>query len=119
MAIQRLIHLLAHHPDFSLQDKELFEKYFEFVFKTIGTKENINCLILACEQMKMVEDNITYDNAVKDGIYYLSEMGIKVFTRMAGNWEMKPCTLKMPYPRLIIKKLPKEKASLNLLKQYT
>ena len=120
VAIERFIHLLAHHPDYSQEDLELFEKYFEFVFTTIATKDNINCMILACEQMKMVEDTMTYDASSKDGIYYLADLGIRVFMNMAGrmHWEIVPCTLKMPYPRLIAKKLAVDKASANLAKSY-
>ena len=122
IAIEKLIHILAHHPDITTEEKDLglLTPYFEFVFETIGQKDNVNAMILACEQMKMVEDLVNYDGRHPTNIYYVADVGISIITRMAIrlHWEITPCTLKMPYPRLIVKRLPKEEASANLAIVY-
>ena len=70
--------------------------------------------------MKMVEDLIDYDNTSKDTIYVIAEIGLKVFLNEAKSrhWNITPCTLKMPLPRTIVKRLPDHQASQNLLKRY-
>eukprot|EP00834_Sanchytrium_tribonematis_P006078 NODE_417_length_7834_cov_0.489334.p7 type:complete len:129 gc:universal NODE_417_length_7834_cov_0.489334:6708-6322(-) len=121
--MERLVHLLAHHPDFSIKKNELkvFESYFEFAFESIASKDNISGLILACQQMKTVDDLITFDSAPKDAIYFIADLGIQTLTRLGKKhkFSMSPCTLKMPLPRGIVRRLPSEEATKNLAKTYS
>ncbi|ORX94611.1 ARM repeat-containing protein [Basidiobolus meristosporus CBS 931.73] len=70
----RLIHLLAHHPDFSkeLNDLKLFVKYIEFYLENIANAENIALIYHIIVQLKTVRDRITPPKT--ENLYILSEM---------------------------------------------
>lgn len=62
----RLIHVLAHHPDFGtdLESLQLFAKYIDFFLETIATSENISYLYMVSGQLKVVRDVLSEDSNV-------------------------------------------------------
>lgn len=54
----RLLHLLAHHPDFSTENAELKStvRYIEFFLDCIANKENISLLFYLSQRTKTVRD---------------------------------------------------------------
>lgn len=56
--IVRLLHLLAHHPNFSLdvQDLRITSKYIEFYMDCVANNENVSLLYYLAGQLKTVRD---------------------------------------------------------------
>lgn len=54
----RLIHLLAHHPDYSKQPEDLLliVKYLDFFLDIIATKDNVSLLYALASKVKTVRD---------------------------------------------------------------
>lgn len=62
----RLIHLLAHHPDFSAADRQEsdlvnFSVYFAFYFDAIATADNLVLIYHYCQRIKQVADALPQD----------------------------------------------------------
>lgn len=57
----RLIHLLAHHPDFSeaVDDLYDFSQYFRFFISCAATPDNISSLYQSVQQIKVSTDKVT------------------------------------------------------------
>lgn len=74
MSFIRLIHLLAHHPDFSNEDQDLksFAQFIEFYLSCIATAENISYLYHASQRIKTSVDNVSEEKSVVSDIHYLS-----------------------------------------------
>ncbi|GAA6010454.1 hypothetical protein JCM10207_001312 [Rhodosporidiobolus poonsookiae] len=73
----RLIHLLAHHPDFEGDDHDVEEiktvaKYFEFYFDIFATAENISYLFYLASRIKTVSDR--QSPAYSANLYTLAEV---------------------------------------------
>ncbi|CAO3586690.1 unnamed protein product [Absidia cylindrospora] len=63
-SIDRLIHLLAHHPDFGSTDDELyiFSQYIEFFISCYATQENITLLYYYVQRIKLSRDALSEDD---------------------------------------------------------
>lgn len=71
MSFIRLIHLLAHHPDFTTEDEDLitFAHFIEFYLSCIATSENISYLYHASQKIKTSVDIVSEEKSiVKDKI---------------------------------------------------
>jgi sister-chromatid-cohesion protein PDS5 len=64
IAIDRFIHLLAHHPDFGMteSDMELFTNYIEFYISLVVTKDNAYILYYQLQRIKMSVDIYAADD---------------------------------------------------------
>lgn len=62
----RLIHLLAHHPDFSREEEDvkLFESYLDFFIDAVATSENVSYIYYMSGQLKMVRDRSSENSEV-------------------------------------------------------
>lgn len=74
----RLIHLLAHHPDFQAADRDNddlvnFSIYFEFYFDAVVTAENLVIVYHYCQRIKQVVDAVLQDELNADVSAPLSE----------------------------------------------
>ncbi|GAA5962654.1 hypothetical protein JCM21900_006757 [Sporobolomyces salmonicolor] len=99
----RLVHLLAHHPDFEGQEHEadeikLMAKYFELYLDCLATSENVSLLYHLALKVKGVRDHASseYDH----NLYALSELAqhlIKAVAKRHG-WPISthPGQVKMP-----------------------
>jgi sister-chromatid-cohesion protein PDS5 len=105
-------HLLAHHPDFSMEtdDLQTFEVYLKFFLDTLATSENIAFLYYAGAQLKMVR---TRNSEKSINLYVISEM-IQVLIRehcASNNWILQTYPGKVGLPRDLFEKLPAEESS--------
>ncbi|KAJ1957264.1 Sister chromatid cohesion protein pds5, partial [Dispira parvispora] len=74
--IARLLHLLAHHPDFRSDNNQvlhLFARYVEFYFELVATASNVSLIFHVVTQLKTVVDR-TAQQQQMDNIYVLSDM---------------------------------------------
>ncbi|KAJ1650032.1 Sister chromatid cohesion protein pds5 [Dispira simplex] len=74
--IARLLHLLAHHPDFRPDNNQvlhLFARYVEFYFELVATASNVSLIFYTVTQLKIVADRTAQPQQV-DNIYVLSDM---------------------------------------------
>lgn len=67
----RLVHLLAHHPDFSAQDRDdedliNFSVYFSYYFDAIVSAENLVLVYHYSQRIKQVQDAVYVDDANQD-----------------------------------------------------
>lgn len=67
----RLVHLLAHHPDFLSEDRDdddlvNFATYFCFYFDSIATADNLVLIYHYCQRIKQVADAVPHDNIGSD-----------------------------------------------------
>lgn len=64
IAIDRFIHLLAHHPDFGMTDgdMELFTNYVDFYISLVVTKDNAHILYYQLQHIKMSVDIFAADD---------------------------------------------------------
>jgi sister-chromatid-cohesion protein PDS5 len=63
VAIDRFIHLLAHHPDFGMTngDMEIFTNYIDFYISFAVTKDNAYILYYQLHHIKMSLDTYSGD----------------------------------------------------------
>jgi sister-chromatid-cohesion protein PDS5 len=56
----RLIHLLAHHPDFSVavEDLKIFAKYIKFYLACVATPDNVSFLFHIVQKIKLSKDMV-------------------------------------------------------------
>lgn len=56
----RLVHLLAHHPDFSVAVEDLteFANYLRFYISCVATQENVSFLYHILQKIKLSKDNV-------------------------------------------------------------
>lgn len=56
-----LIHLLAHHPDFTeaVEDLEIFSQYFRFYLSCVATPDNVAFLYHIAQKIKLSKDMVT------------------------------------------------------------
>ncbi|RUS17197.1 armadillo-type protein [Endogone sp. FLAS-F59071] len=90
MTIARLIHVLAHHPDFStsIQDLHIFAIYIDLFFDCVANADNVSFLYYVASRIKMVRDATTPD--ASDNLYVLSDLAsLWIYHRSkSASWPM-------------------------------
>ncbi|KAL9541955.1 hypothetical protein MBANPS3_008853 [Mucor bainieri] len=73
-SLVRLIHLLAHHPDFSeaVEDLNDFGLYFRFFISCVATPDNVSYLYHIVQQIKISKDMV--DESLSKNSYILSDL---------------------------------------------
>ncbi|TIA93149.1 hypothetical protein E3P99_00235 [Wallemia hederae] len=124
MIFYRLLHALAHHPDFSphptdieatakyvvawhrLSNSHLFTRYISFYLDLVATAENINLLYHLAGKLKTVRDITTKNNSVN--LYILSELGQHLTSELARSrkWTLAAYEGKVKLSTDIFKALP-------------
>ncbi|KAH6664832.1 armadillo-type protein [Halenospora varia] len=104
----RLISLLAHHPDFSLQPDELLDhaRYLLYFMTTVVSEENLPLVYKYAERVKQARDAVSTSNP--DNIYVLSDLAtalIKKWQEKKG-WIMQTWPLKVGLPIGLFAGLP-------------
>ncbi|KAI9015984.1 armadillo-type protein [Hyaloraphidium curvatum] len=115
----RVLHLLAHHPDFGtdLESLQLFSKYIEFFLETVATAENISYLYIVSGQLKVVRDNLSESS---ENLYVLSELSqylIRDKSHQLG-WSLESHELSLRMPKSLFKQLSSKAAADNVRKTY-
>ncbi|OLL23274.1 Sister chromatid cohesion protein pds5 [Neolecta irregularis DAH-3] len=107
LGLPRLVHLLAHHPDFSdsAQDLLEFSRYFTFYLETVANVENVSLLFHLAQRTKQVCDAIEPDNS--KNIYALSDMAQVLIKSKADQmgWIMQTYPQKVKLDKDIFKTL--------------
>lgn len=73
-SLVRLIHLLAHHPDFTeaVDDLNDFGQYFRFYISCVATSENVSFLYHIVQQIKISKDMVAEE--LSKNSYVLSDL---------------------------------------------
>ncbi|KAK0556088.1 Sister chromatid cohesion protein pds5 [Tilletia horrida] len=110
MAFTRLLHLLAHHPDFrrdaSREELNDFVSYIDFYLNLLVTSENVGLYFHLASKLKTVRDKETTE--ATDNIYALSEFAEVLIKRKARNmgWTIDTYPGKVKLPSDIFSPLP-------------
>ena len=103
-------HILAHHPDFSVDELDSFERYCTFFLETIATSDNISYLYQLANQMKTVRDRFLEDSTP---LYIIAEMlilRVRTFS-VQHNWPLQTYPGKIAIPKTFFLRLPDDKVS--------
>ncbi|KAK4699468.1 sister chromatid cohesion protein PDS5, partial [Phenoliferia sp. Uapishka_3] len=119
----RLIHLLAHHPDFSgdeddEDDLKLMAKYIQMYVSLVVNKENIPFIYHITVKLKQIQDSESRDFDKK--LYILSELSQHLLNRAAANnqWPIPTHPKDVPMPADIFRGLTTAKATEVVKKNY-
>jgi sister-chromatid-cohesion protein PDS5 len=108
-------HMLAHHPDFSMEseDLETFQVYLKFYLETIATSENISFLYYSSAQLKMVQDKFSTDSKI---LYVVSEMAQVLIREHCAhnNWILQTYPGKVGITKELFTKLGAQEAVDNV-----
>jgi len=117
----RLISLLAHHPDFSLQPEELKDhaRYLLYYITTVVTEENLPLVYKFAERVKQVRDSISGSDP--DNIYVLSDLATALMKKWQEKkgWIMQTWPVKVGLPVGLFAMLPSHEVAQEIAeKQY-
>ncbi|KAK9468498.1 armadillo-type protein [Lipomyces arxii] len=107
-SFSRLLHLLAHHPDYGADAADLldFAQYIIFYLNAVVTEENISLIFYFAQRVKQVRDAVS--NEASENLYYLSDLA-QAIIRLYGeahSWSMQTWPGKIPLPADIFRALP-------------
>ncbi|KAG9103997.1 hypothetical protein FRC06_006261 [Ceratobasidium sp. 370] len=119
MLFIRLLHLLAHHPDFSETGEGLQDmaKYIEFYLDIIATAENISLQFHLALKAKTVRDSESH--VFSEHLYVLSELAQHLIRARAKNrqWTLNTYPGKVKIPADIFRPLPNHEAASKISKK--
>ncbi|KAH9039613.1 armadillo-type protein [Lactarius pseudohatsudake] len=119
MIFVQFLHLLAHHPDFSLTQDSLpdMAKYIEFYLESVASAENISLLYHLSGKAKTVRDSESH--LYSENLYALSELAQHIIKDMAKrhSWTLQSLPMKVKLPTGILRPLPNAEAANKILKQ--
>ncbi|KAI9886497.1 MAG: Curved DNA-binding protein (42 kDa protein) [Watsoniomyces obsoletus] len=111
----RLLSLLAHHPDFdiddddtntTIKDLEDFAQYILFYLRAVATEENLSLIYYVAQRVKQAKDAVTPERS--ENLYVLSDLAQAVIRRYEDvqGWSMQAWPGKMGLPGNLFKALP-------------
>ncbi|GAB1522287.1 Sister chromatid cohesion protein pds5 [Rhizoctonia solani] len=113
MLFIRLLHLLAHHPDFTVTTEGLQDmaKYIEFYLDIVATAENISLQFHLALKAKTVRDADSH--VFSEHLYVLSELAQHLIRARAKNrgWTLNTYPGKVKIPGDIFRALPNHEAA--------
>ncbi|KAF9443853.1 ARM repeat-containing protein [Macrolepiota fuliginosa MF-IS2] len=114
----RLLHTLAHHPDFGTEHDDLLDlaKYLKFYLGLIATSENVSLLYNLTQKGKTVRDHASFTHS--ENFYILCELSqdlIKVHASV-HSWSIQSYPGKVRMPADILRPLPNAEAANRILK---
>ncbi|TIA38723.1 hypothetical protein D6C78_03782 [Aureobasidium pullulans] len=117
----RFISLLAHHPDFSTELKDLKDSvdYMMFYLKAVATPTNITLIYHIAQRMKSVKDGI--DETKSENLYCLSDIAQAVIRRHQElqGWSLSVWSGKLRLPVGLFAALPSHAIAQQIAeKQY-
>ncbi|KAF9652585.1 ARM repeat-containing protein [Thelephora ganbajun] len=85
MAFPRLLHLLAHHPDFAVTHESAVEmsKYIKFYITTVAAADNISLIFHLAEKVKTVRD--AESDQYSEHVYALSDLSQRMIQSYAKS----------------------------------
>ncbi|KAI0777199.1 hypothetical protein BD413DRAFT_514292 [Trametes elegans] len=114
----RLLHLLAHHPDFKIEHEYLpdIAKYIQFYLDLVASNENVSLLYHLALKAKTVRD--ADSQAYSQNLYACAELAqhlIKAHAK-AHSWNLETYPGKVRLPGDILRPLPSAEAANEILK---
>ncbi|CAE6505628.1 unnamed protein product [Rhizoctonia solani] len=119
MLFIRLLHLLAHHPDFAVTTEGLQDmaKYIEFYLDIVATAENISLQFHLALKAKTVRDADSH--VFSEHLYVLSELAQHLIRARAKNrgWTLNTYPGKVKIPADLFRALPNHEAASKISKK--
>ncbi|KAJ7057785.1 armadillo-type protein [Mycena amicta] len=117
MMFIRLLHLLAHHPDFGTAEDEMHDiaKYIQFYVDHVGNAETISLLYHLAMKGKTVQDAESQEYT--DNLYVISELAQELIKISAHNrgYSISTYPGKVKLPRDILQALPNVEVSKEVM----
>ncbi|KAE9387817.1 cohesin-associated protein Pds5 [Gymnopus androsaceus JB14] len=115
----RLLHLLAHHPDFAISQSELQDiaKYVQFYLEIVGSEQSISLLYHLAGKGKTVRD--IESQAHSENLYAMCEMAQELIKLRAQNnsWSIPTYPGKVKLPSDILRPQPNAEIANKIAKQ--
>ncbi|RPD56961.1 hypothetical protein L226DRAFT_491089 [Lentinus tigrinus ALCF2SS1-7] len=114
----RLLHLLAHHPDFAIDVNSIPDMagYIQFFLELVGTSDNIALLFHIAQKAKTVRD--AESHVYSENLYACAELAqylIRAYAK-AKSWNLETWPGKVRLPPDILRPLPSAEATNKILK---
>ncbi|KAI0824810.1 armadillo-type protein [Trametes gibbosa] len=114
----RLLHMLAHHPDFKVEHEYLpdIAKYIQFYLDLVASNENVSLLYHLALKAKTVRDSDS--QFFSENLYACAELAqhlIKAHAK-AHSWNLETYPGKIRLPSDILRSLPSAAAAKEIMK---
>ncbi|KAH9849574.1 armadillo-type protein [Lenzites betulinus] len=114
----RLLHMLAHHPDFKVEHEYLpdIAKYIQFYLDLVASNENVSLLFNIALKAKTVRDSDS--QFFSENLYACAELAqhlIRAHAK-AHSWNLETYPGKVRLPGDILRSLPSAEAANQILK---
>ncbi|KAJ7160887.1 armadillo-type protein [Mycena filopes] len=117
MMFIRLLHLLAHHPDFATSQEEMLDiaKYIQFYIGQIGNSDTISLLYHLAMKAKTVRDSES--ELYSENLYVVSELAQELIKIWAHSNSLNIATYpgKVKLPGDILRPLPNSETSKKIM----
>ncbi|KZT68344.1 hypothetical protein DAEQUDRAFT_812146 [Daedalea quercina L-15889] len=114
----RLLHLIAHHPDFAVNAETLpdLAKYIDFYLELVANAENISLLYHLAMKVKTVRDAISH--VYSENLYAVSELAQHLIKARAKqhSWSLESYPGRVRLPGDILRPLPNAEAASEIIK---
>ncbi|KAI5121999.1 hypothetical protein M0805_001831 [Coniferiporia weirii] len=118
MIFIRLLHALAHHPDFGLEESQILDiaKYIRLYLALIGTADNVPLLYNLAQKCKTVRD--AESHTFSEQLYAVSELAQELIKShaKARQWSLTSYPGKVKLPSDIFRPLPSDASRSTILK---
>ncbi|RDB27480.1 Sister chromatid cohesion protein pds5 [Hypsizygus marmoreus] len=114
----RLLHLLAHHPDFNKNHEDLLDiaKYIQFYLSLVATSETVSLLYHLAMKGKTVRD--AESHTYTENLYVICELAQELIKSYAStrSWSVQSYPGKVRLPADILRPLPSPEAARKVMK---
>ncbi|KZT28070.1 hypothetical protein NEOLEDRAFT_1130032 [Neolentinus lepideus HHB14362 ss-1] len=114
----RLLHLLAHHPDFATTHEALIDiaRYIELYLELVSSRDNVSLLYFLAMKAKTVRD--ADSTAHSENLYVVSELaqGLIKARAHAQSWNLDSYPGKLKLPSDILRPLPNAEVANKIVK---
>ncbi|KAF8634850.1 hypothetical protein AX17_004098 [Amanita inopinata Kibby_2008] len=118
MMFIRLLHLLAHHPDFSISPEDMVDiaKYVQFYLDLVGSAETISLLYHLAMKGKTVRDAESHGHS--ENFYAICELAQELIKARAqqNTWSIQSYPGKVRLPSDILRPLPNAETANKIVK---
>lgn len=113
------LHLLAHHPDFTLENEDvaLFDPYIQFYLECVANSESVSYLYSQAGELKTIKDKLSDDSIPLYLISELAQMRIQEMS-VAKNWALQSYQAKIKLPKDLFDVLSQDKRMETLKTVY-
>ncbi|GAO48743.1 hypothetical protein G7K_2913-t1 [Saitoella complicata NRRL Y-17804] len=112
----RLLHLLAHHPDFTNETEDLvdFAKYIAYYLDTVAVSDNVAHLFYFAQRVKQTADATT--DSINENLFVISDLAALIIKmkQEAHGWSMQTFPGKLGMPLDLFKALPDSRTAAEI-----